>query len=689
MKALSTLVILALIALPLGTALDISYPGENRPSLSNEGPWSPDIEIPQEVAPWWERTIFDRNRDGISDILEPYAALSIKDSILTDVTISYSRDISERDLQLLSNRGFEISTPLEIIDAIALKNVPSYRVYELMNLEDVVFIEPQGIPTLFSDIANPTVQAKGSELYSPYTAWDMGYTGRGVSLAVIDTGIDDEHPSLQGKFLAGVDMTKPDNMPILYPQDGTFNPDDIQGHGSTCAGIATGTGAPEGLYQGPATETNLVDVRIGTKIGYAPGEFWVGSLSDPHLKDGTLRGIRWATDNLDTAWGTGDPDYEGIDIYSISWGVDIGQDSDGTDQYSRLLDAAVQSGAIVINAAGNDGPTNTGFTGLSASSEAIIVAATVDMNTLEHEDDVVAWYSSRGPRDDNGDGNPYDELKPDIAAPGTNITQLQPDTTRITGDASNNGYGNRGSGTSYATPLVAGVVALILEANPDLENQNEIVKEILKYSAVRKKPPMFPELDPFWEKDFGYGVVDAYAATILAAEIPDVNGIDPRLQAHITNVSFSTTRTTKGGNFTPPPAFYDHVALGPFTISGLAWSKGGAYEKTQYQITGPTMDGPNEQGWIDMEVQTNDPFNPWTVEIEDLDEGPYTFYVRSISGDRESLHSFLDFIYHAEEGKEGRSEGAVSIILLVLAVVAVLGLGIFIFYRIRMRSVTP
>jgi len=688
MKALSTLVIFALLILPLGTAIDINVE-KNGPGIDDH-PRAPDIDIPEEVPPWWERTIFDRNGDGISDVLEPYAALSIRDSILTDVTLSYSRSISGSDLELLTSRGFEISTPLEIIDAIALRNVPSFRIYELMNIPDIVFIEPLGIPVLYADIANPSVQAKGSDMYSPYTAWDMGYHGRGVSIAVIDTGIDDEHPSLDGKFLAGVDMTKPDNLPFLYPQDGSYNPDDIQGHGSTCAGIATGTGAPEGLYQGPATEAGLVDIRIGTKIGYAPGEFWVGSLEDPHLKDGTLRGVRWANNNLDTAWSTGDPDYEGIDIYSISWGVDIGQDSDGTDQYSRLLDAGVESGAIVINAAGNDGPTNTGFHGLSASSEAIIVAATVDMNTLEHDDDVVAWYSSRGPRDDNGDGNPYNELKPDIAAPGTNITQLQPDTTRLTGDASNNGYGNRGSGTSYATPLVAGVVALILEANPDLEGQNEIVKEILKYTADRKKPPTYPELDPFWERDFGYGVVDAYAATLLAGSIPDVGKVDPRLQAHITNLSFDTILETEAGNRTVKPAFYDHVATGPFTISGLAWSKGGPYEKTQYQITGPGETGPDDKNWIDMEMQTNDPFNPWSVKIKDLEEGPHTFYVRSVSGEMGSLHSFLYFIYHLEEGKEREFGTGTSLILFILAVIAVLGAGILVYYfRTRKNRVTP
>jgi len=669
MKFLSVSLVLLMLLIPLGAAVEL--PERERPEWNGlDSPWSPPGSTEKETAPWWERTIFDRNGNGISDVLEPYAEQSEEDAILTDVTISFSRDITENDMISLQLRGFEISTPLELIDAIALRNVPSNRIYELMNLPDVVFVEPLGIPVLFSDIATPTVQAKQSEMYSPQTAWDLGYQGRGVAIAVIDTGIDDEHPSLQGKFLGGVDMTKPDNIPFLYPQDGTYNPDDIQGHGSTCSGIATGTGAPEGLYQGTAPEAHLVDVRIGTKIGYAPGEFWVGAIGDPNLKDGTIRGIKWATNNLETSWANGGGDYTGIDVFSLSWGVDIGSPSDGTDQYSRLLDAAVDAGAIVVNAAGNDGPTNNGFTALSASSKAIIVAATVDMDTLEHQDDVVAWYSSRGPRHDNNDGNPYDELKPDIAAPGTNITQLQPDTARITGDASNNGYGNRGSGTSYATPLVAGVVALILEANPQLKEQNDIVKEILKYTADRKKPAMLPDLDPFWEKDFGYGVVDAYAACKLAKETVNVGVVDPDLQAHITGLE------TKGSNFTKP--FYNYTVGSRFTISGLGWSRGGGYERSEYRIDNGL--------WLPIEEQTNETFNPWTIVVKDLNLGQHTIWVRSVSGSSESLYSWVDVIVTESEGKGGQiASPSFLIVLIILGMIAVIGIAALIYMKSRKK----
>ncbi len=664
MKAIVTLLIGALLLVPFSAALDLSDVKVRTLQEGSKDHWIP-WTAPEdgEELPWWERTSMDRNRDRISDVLDPYSELSIEEHILTDITISYSRPLRTADIDLLIEKGIEISVPLELIDAIALRNVPSYRIYELLQLPDVVFIEPLGLPVLFSDIATPTVRAKQSEMYSPETVWDMGFTGEGVSLAVIDTGIDDEHPSLNGKFLGGVDMTKPDNLPFLYPQDGSFNPDDIQGHGSTCSGIATGTGAPEGEFQGTAPDTRLIDVRIGTKIGYAPGEFWVGAVSDPHVKDGTLRGIEWATEMSDAAWQNGGDEYRGIDIFSISWGVDIGSSSDGTDQYSRLLDAAVDTGLIVVNAAGNDGPANNGFNGLSGSSKAIIIGATNDMNTLEHEDDEIAVYSSRGPRADNGDSDPFDELKPDFSAPGTTINNLRPDTARIRGDASSNGYGNRGSGTSYATPLVAGVIALMLQANPKLEGENDLVKEILKYTAERKNPPTYPELDPFWEVDYGYGSIDAYNAVRLGILVDEPNDFVPELQAHITNI-------TSIGEIIP---FFSYNTSSSFEIKGMGWARDGDFQRSEYRV--------DDGDWKPVDEQSTDIYNPWKVEIRELDIGPHRIYARTIGAEGSSLYSFIDINVTSLKVVEDDGISGSSIIWIILGIIALAGVGTLIYMK--------
>lgn len=366
-----------------------------------------------------------------------------------------------------------------------------------------------------SDVANPAVKAKQSNEYSPNTAWDIGYTGKGINIAIMDTGVDDAHPSLEGKMLAGVDFTKPETP--LTPRDGTYDPDDTTGHGTTVAGIATGTGEPEKKYQGTAPDAMLIDVKIGTIIGIGPGE--IPYLQD--IYDSALEGIEWTIKHKDSEWQGAPEDNYGIDILSLSWGIypegEAGTGgSDGSDEYSTSLNRLVDAGVVVVVSCGNEGPDNDGLWCMGAASKVITVGATDDKNTIIRTDDVIADYSSRGPRKDNNDDDPYDELKPDVVAPGTNIIQAEYD--RI-GDGSGNGYGDRGSGTSYASPNVAGVVALMLEANPDLTPTQ--IKDIFHQTAEQRGAPEYPDY-PYphnkWNRSYGYGVVDAYEAVKAAID---------------------------------------------------------------------------------------------------------------------------------------------------------------------------
>lgn len=366
-----------------------------------------------------------------------------------------------------------------------------------------------------SDIANPAVKAKQSNEYSPNTAWELGYTGKGVNIAIMDTGVDDAHPSLKGKMLAGVDFTKPETP--LTPRDGTYDPDDTNGHGTTVAGIAMGTGEPEKKYQGIAPDAMLIDIKIGTILGIGPGE--IPYLQD--IYDSALEGIEWAIKHKDTEWKGAPKDNYGIDILSLSWGIypegeaETGG-SDGSDEYSTSLNRLVDAGVVVVVSCGNEGPDNDGLWCMGAASKVITVGATDDKNTITRTDDVIADYSSRGPRKDNNDDDPYDELKPDVVAPGTNIIQAEYD--RI-GDGSGNGYGDRGSGTSYASPNVAGVVALMLEANPGLTPTQ--IKDIFHQTAEQRGAPEYPDY-PYphnkWNRSYGYGIVDAYEAVKAAID---------------------------------------------------------------------------------------------------------------------------------------------------------------------------
>ena len=89
------------------------------------------------------------------------------------------------------------------------------------------------------------------------------------------------------------------------------------------------------------------------------------------------------------------------------------------------------------------------------------------------------------------------------------------------GSAEDNGYTGRGSGTSYATPSVSGILAMMIEANPDLTTAE--MKEILKLTAERRGEPSNPAVDPFWNRDFGWGMVDAYEAVKLSMYLAEAN----------------------------------------------------------------------------------------------------------------------------------------------------------------------
>nr|NIP37286.1 S8 family serine peptidase [Thermoplasmata archaeon]NIS14448.1 S8 family serine peptidase [Thermoplasmata archaeon]NIS22299.1 S8 family serine peptidase [Thermoplasmata archaeon]NIT80176.1 S8 family serine peptidase [Thermoplasmata archaeon]NIU51304.1 S8 family serine peptidase [Thermoplasmata archaeon] len=383
-------------------------------------------------------------------------------------------------------------------------------------------------------------------------------------------------------------FTKPER-PNLFPRDGTYNPDDQGGHGTTCAGIAMGTGAPGFDYIGAAPEASLVDLRIGTRFGFSPGELPQNSY------DAALQAIDWAASHSYTQWPGGE---KGIDINSLSWGIPFDGPSDGSDAYSRGLDQCVLEGIVSCVAAGNEGPQNDGITGMSASTRSIIVGALDDQNTIHRADDVVATYSSRGPRDDDHDDYPYDELKPDVTAPGTNINGVVYENR---GDGSGGGYGGRGSGTSYATPYVAGVAALMLEANPHLSP--DVLREILRTTAERRGEPMFPTLDPYWDNYFGWGMVDAYNATVVALEVgDDMEMYDVELQAFVTNVT--------GGSSGNPL----------MSVQGIAWARVGMIEALEWRL--------DEGGWHTVAVESGE--SEFTLDPAELGEGYHVLEVRAV-----------------------------------------------------------
>ncbi|WP_431967944.1 S8 family peptidase [Actinacidiphila sp. bgisy160] len=280
-------------------------------------------------------------------------------------------------------------------------------------------------------------------------AWDRGYDGKGVSVAVLDTGIDADHPDVSGHIVEKVDFTGSPS----GPRDG-------HGHGTHVASTILGTGAASN----------------GQRKGVAPGaDLRVGKVCDDNgqcTDDAVIAGMEWAA-------------HSGAKVVNMSLG---GDPSDGTDPLSQSLDELSRdTGTLFVVAAGNSGPGKGTVGSPGAADEALTVAA-VD------KQDRMADFSSRGPR--VGDG----AAKPDIAAPGVDIVAARAAGTAM--GTTVDEYYTTASGTSMATPHVAGAAALIAQQHPDLSGRE--IKALLMSTAK----------DLGFDRDAqGAGRVDVAAAT--------------------------------------------------------------------------------------------------------------------------------------------------------------------------------
>ncbi len=577
---------------------------------------------------WWDISSYDINRNGIHDSIESATGM-------VGMGISYDVEVTEVQLQELASLGIVVVDTLESINSVLIGLQETNLAESISNLSNVVMVHQYGTVKFYGDIQTPNVKARNSSIY-PDAAWNFGVTGKGVNIAMVDTGVDNEHPGLVGKFVAGYDAvcylhTDPTCVAAglgARETDGSFDPDDGNQHGTACIGMSSATGieadGSQGEFYGSAPGSTLVDVRIGTDAGAGPFENYV---LEQEFYESAMNGIQWIIDNKDTAWAGVDESLHGIDIISLSWGITSheGGGSDGSDMHSMILDVAMEEGIVVSVAAGNDGPNNDGLSGMGSSDLSITVGATDDGNTITRDDDTIASYSSRGPRRDNGDGNPLNELKPEVTAPGTNIIQAEGCVTSggcnnlLGGDASSNTYTSRGSGTSYAAPAVSGILALMIEANPNLTAFE--MKEILKFTAERKGEPTQPDVDPFWNRDFGWGLVDAYEAVKLSIKLRDqgLNGlIDVNTQVHVESSSIDNQS-------------------GLYLIQGIAWGQMGSVNAIEYRM--------NDGEWMSVDFeQTNGSLSAlerfsWSLAL-DLDKismANNSIEIRGLSDDGQSL----------------------------------------------------
>ena len=541
---------------------------------------------PVEDPGWWFGYWYDLDSNGMDDRLQRIIAgerTSVSTTSITGadgmatvaIVVDYSWHPGPNDIDairtVLYEHGWQDEgswfDPLRILDSIVIDHVPVSSLIDIWMLDGVVMIEEQTVIVPLLDKATRGSKVRDSEVFDE-TMRDFGYTGSGVVIAILDTGVDNEHFSLDDfsddnndnekepdeladpKWIGGCDATSWSSQDC---DDGSNDPDDGDGHGTHVAGIALGTGDSRRINQGYAPGAYLVDVKVMTDAGATNSA-------------ATIRGIQWVVDNADHDWGNNESS-EGIDVMSMSFGSGSDPQGDdpgdnGTSAEARAVDEAADAGVVPVAAIGNDGRRR--ITSVGASDSAITVGAIDDENTIQRGDDMIASYSNSGPREDDGDNNEWDELKPTVVAPGSNIMSAQhaassstlPGTPKPLAEDS---Y-TQMSGTSMSCPAVAGFVAVMLEIDGSLDPQE--IKDLLQNNSERRGQASEPSITDKWNDQYGFGIVDGNM--ILEAMLG--GGVDPG----------------PGNNSTepPPPGAGDWVVMenpeeGSWLVEGETYSARG------------------------------------------------------------------------------------------------------------------
>jgi serine protease AprX len=299
----------------------------------------------------------------------------------------------------------------------------------------------------------------------------MGFTGIGIQVAVIDTGVQNNHPYLQR---GGSSVVK-----AQYNADGS-TVDYCHWHGTHVAGIIA---SQHPQYRGVAPGADIYDVIVFCR--FAP-RFIIALDSD------IIAGVEWSLKGPDGIPGTADDaDIINMSLGDLAYPWVMGRLA--RDPLVVALENAVKAGVVVVISAGNAGPGGYSINRLCLARGALCVGASDDKGTPDIKDDVVASFSSRGPL-------PWDVVAPDIVAPGVDIISTVPT------DVSPSGLGGA-SGTSMAAPHVAGVAALLKQASPGWSPED--VKTALMNTAADILPTYYVGPHP---SEQGAGLVRALAA---------------------------------------------------------------------------------------------------------------------------------------------------------------------------------
>jgi serine protease AprX len=465
----------------------------------------------------------DAEQRGIRSIDPEFAILlnEMTDDSNVNAIVVYHQKPTETDLADLRNIGVLGGTRYRELPIIALTAKRS-QIISISRLPAVRSI--YGNRTLQPTV-DPYLAMTGTERVrrdTDLTKKNIGIpvTGRGVTVAVLDTGLDGLHADLTGRVVQNVKLADTQGLGVGFMDpitiEGLPSTDQAYGHGTFVAGLIAGSG-----------------VRSGGKYGgVAPGANLVG------LSAGDLN-LTYVLSGFDYLLSKG----AGLNTRVVNCSFSANTVFDTNDPVNVATKMLTDRGVSVVFSAGNTGSGQHTLNPYAVAPWVISVGATDERGYL-------ANFSSRG---DMGSAL----FRPTLVAPGVNVVSLRSTGASVTGtvgviEADKNRlspaelpFYTTASGTSFSAPQVAGTIALMLEANPRLTPQQ--IRDILQRTAT--------PLPGYFQHEVGAGMLNAHAA-VLEAAFPDRRMGVFRATLDQGQVSFVTDVTQQFNGFVSPLGSY-------------------------------------------------------------------------------------------------------------------------------------
>ena len=437
-----------------------------------------------------------------------------------------------------------------VTNAILVKQINLNQINALAALQDIkrIQLDDYGQIDLPKDELSiaprgPQAIEWGIEMINANLVWDQGHTGQNIIIGGQDTGYAWEHPALKSKY-KGWNGSQADHNYNWHDAIHELNP--LNNGAENPCGLETSEPCDDGSH-GTHTMGTMVGSEGSNQIGVAPDAQWIGcrNMEQGWGSPSTyIECFEWFLAPTDLNGENADPS-QAPHVINNSWGC---PDIEGCNQSNwavmeEVVNNLKAAGTVVVVSAGNSG----------SDCESVSTPAAIFENSFSvgatNDEDLITNFSSRGPVSVDGSNR----TKPDISAPGRSIRSCVP----------GGGYASF-SGTSMAGPHVAGVVALIISANPDLAGEVETIECIIEQTAIAKTTSQnCGGIDgtSIPNNTYGYGRIDALAAVTAA--------IDGSI--------CSPSSTEQVDLVDSPLLVYPNPASGSFTLE-LLNSDGGTFE---------------------------------------------------------------------------------------------------------------